>query len=132
MIPIKYTCDGDDVSPQLSWEDAPEGTKSFALTVIDPDAPSGDWIHWFVCDILADVHEISEAGPLPAGSRQVGNDFGREPYGGPCPPSGTHRYYFTLYALNAKQLPARKEDFVRLCEQHQMARVQLMGTYSRR
>lgn len=130
-IPTKYTCDGRDVSPQLSWSEVPEGTKSFALTVIDPDAPRGDFIHWLVCDIPADTREISEGGPLPKGARQVQNDFRKEPYGGPCPPSGTHRYYFTLYALDAERLEARKEDFVAQCKKHSIAQAQLMGKYSR-
>lgn len=131
MIPVKYTCDGRDVSPQLGWTDVPEGTKSFALTVIDPDAPGQPWIHWLVCDIRADAREVPEDGPLPPGSRLVENDFRKEVYGGPCPPSGIHRYLFTLYALDTKQLPAGKQDFVRLCETHQIARAQLMGRYSR-
>lgn len=130
-IPVKYTCDGRDISPPLNWSEVPEGTKSFALTVIDPDAPRGDWIHWLVCDIPAGVREIPEGGPLPQGARQVQNDFRKESYGGPCPPGGTHRYFFTLYALNRDRLEARKEDFLRLCERHALAKAQLMGRYSR-
>lgn len=130
-IPTKYTCDGRDVSPQLGWSEAPEGTKSFALTVIDPDAPRGDFIHWLICDIPADTREIPEGGPLPKGARQVQNDFRKEPYGGPCPPSGTHRYYFTLYALDTERLEARQEDFVAQCKKHALAQAQLMGKYSR-
>ena len=94
-IPPEFTCDGRDVSPQLSWEDVLDETKSFALSVTDPDAPGGTWIHWFVHDIPKEVRSIDQ-GSLPKGAKQDENDWGRREYGGPCPPSGTHRYVFTL------------------------------------
>jgi len=87
-IPSEFTCDGRDVSPQLSWEDVPAETKSFALSVTDPDAPMGTWIHWLVHDIPKDVRTIAQGG-LPEGAKQVENDFRMKEYGGPCPPSGT-------------------------------------------
>src|SRR2546425_10201022 len=102
-IPKKFTCDGDDVSPALSWMDPPQGSKSFALIADDPDAPRGTWTHWVLYDIPADVQELS-AGighdeSLRNGAKQGKNDFGNIGYGGPCPPSGAaHRYHFKLYA----------------------------------
>ena len=103
-IPRRHTCDGEDVSPELSWSDAPEGTAAFVLIVHDPDAPRGDFVHWLVLDFTG-----SATGALPEGfgsspdaPRQGTNDFGRIGYGGPCPPSGpAHRYVFELYALSA-------------------------------
>ncbi len=129
-IPMKHTCDGLDVSPALRWEEVPEGTKSFALTVTDPDAPM-EWIHWLVCDLPPDVRMISEGGPVPTGAKEIRNDFGKEAYGGPCPPSGTHRYYFTLYALDTEHLLARKENFLELCKKHLIEKAELMGRYQR-
>lgn len=86
-IPSEYTCDGEDVSPPLSWYNPPKGTKSFALSVTDPDAPGGEWIHWLVYDIPKDVKHL-EKGSLPPEARQVVNDFDKKDYGGPCPPRG--------------------------------------------
>jgi len=96
-IPEKFTCDGENVNPELHWDAFPEETKSFALTVRDPDAPSGDFAHWLLCNIPAETTGIAQDS-VPKGSKQVGNDFGKEGYGGPCPPSGTHRYYFKIFA----------------------------------
>ena len=92
LIPAQFTCDGEDLSPELHWEDVPEGTKSFALSVTDPDAPIGTFVHWLVYGIDKGITRI-ERNRLPFGARQVTNDFGRQRYGGPCPPSGTHRYW---------------------------------------
>ncbi len=115
-VPTKFTCDGTDVSPHLAWSDVPEGTKSFALIVDDPDAPMGIWVHWLVCDISPDTRDISEDS-IPLGAKQVTNDFGNEDYGGPCPPSGVHRYFFKLFALDV--------------EKHKIAEAILMGRYGR-
>ena len=95
-IPIQYTCQGDDINPPLSISDIPEGTKSLALIIDDPDAPSKTWVHWVVFNIPVTT-EIQE-NIVPG--KQGYNDFGRNDYGGPCPPSGTHRYFHKLYALN--------------------------------
>jgi Raf kinase inhibitor-like YbhB/YbcL family protein len=92
MIPSYFTCDDKDVSPQLSWEDVPKGTRSFALIVDDPDAPMGTWVHWLICNIPPDIREMPQ-GIVPQGALQVKNDFGKANYGGPCPPSGVHRYF---------------------------------------
>ena len=98
FIPKKFTCQGEDINPPLIIEDIPKEAKSLALIVDDPDAPMGTWIHWVVFDISI-VKRIEE-NSIPG--RQGSNDFGRENYGGPCPPSGTHRYFFKIYALDKK------------------------------
>jgi len=131
-IPPEFTCDGKDVSPQLSWDDAPSGTESFALSVNDPDAPGGEFIHWLVYDIPKDVKSIDRAS-LPKGAKQIENDFGRKEYGGPCPPSGTHRYIFTLYSLDTKQLKdVNKYNFFEKVEEHTLTKSELIGLYKRR
>ena len=138
MIPAKYTCDGDDLSPPLQWADVPEGARSIALICDDPDAPMGTWVHWVMWNVPPSVGDLAEGVPpkpeLPDGSRQGISDFGRPGYGGPCPPSGTHRYYFTIYALDATlDLPAsaRKADLVKAMKGHVVAEGQLMARYRR-
>jgi len=132
FIPSQFTCDGDDVSPELHWEDAPEGTKSFALSMTDPDAPIGTFIHWLVYSIAKDTTRI-DRNRLPAAARQVTNGFGQEQYGGPCPPSGTHRYYFRLYALDTDSLETiTKTNFFQVVEKHAIATAELMGRYKRK
>lgn len=130
-IPSKYTCDGENVSPPLSITDAPEDTKSFALIVDDPDAPRGDWVHWVVWNIPSSTSEITEnSAPGVEGT----SDFGEVGWGGPCPPSGTHRYFFKLYALDTLlDLPASttKADLLSTMEGHILAETELMGTYKR-
>ena len=131
-IPSEFTCDGRNISPQLSWEDVPEGTKSFALSVTDPDAPGGTWIHWLVYDISKDLRVIERAS-LPAGAEEVVNDFGRNSYGGPCPPFGTHRYFFTIYALDTEHLEGlSKRNFFDIVKQHTIEKAEIMGLYNRR
>ena len=132
MIPSLYTCDGQDVSPHLAWDDVPEGTKSFALIVDDPDAPMGTWVHWLLCDVSPDVREIPR-GSIPKGALQVKNDFGKPDYGGPCPPGGVHRYFFKLYALGVGSLEGINErNFYQKVKENKIADAQLMGRYSRR
>ena len=137
-IPAAYTCEGRDVSPPLAWTEPPAGTKSFALIADDPDAPGKTWVHWVLYDLPATARSLPEACPpeeeLAGGSRQGVTDFGRAGYGGPCPPSGTHRYYFTLYALDTRftlRAGAAKRDVERAMEGHILAQAQLMGTYRR-
>ena len=131
-IPSEFTCDGRDISPQLSWEDAPDRTRSFALSLADPDAPGGNFIHWLVYDIPEGADEI-DRGSLPDGAKQVRNDFGRKEYGGPCPPSGTHRYVFTLYALDTEHLEvANEDDFFEKVKEHTLSKAELMGLYRRK
>ena len=114
-IARKYTCDGDDVSPPLRWENPPAGAKAFAMIADDPDAPGGTWVHWLIYDLPAETKELFESVPktevLTNGGKQGVNDFGKVGYGGPCPPPGDkpHRYIFTVYALKIDQLPLQKE-----------------------
>jgi Raf kinase inhibitor-like YbhB/YbcL family protein len=132
MIPSMFTCDEKDISPHLTWEDVPEGTKSFALIVDDPDAPMGTWVHWLVCNIPPETREIPRS-TIPQGAKQVKNDFGKVDYGGPCPPSGVHRYFFKLYALNVGSLEGIDErNFYQKVAEHKIAEAVLMGKYTRR
>jgi Raf kinase inhibitor-like YbhB/YbcL family protein len=131
-IPSEFTCDGRDVSPQLSWEDIPEGTKSFALSVTDPDFSGGTWMHWLVCCISKDVRKIERAS-LPDRAIEVLNDFGKKSYGGPCPPYGTHRYFFTIYALDTESIEGlNKRNFLDRIEQHTIEKAEIKGLYKRR
>lgn len=130
VIPKLFTCDDRDVSPHLAWDGVPEGAQSLALIVDDPDCP-GTWAHWLVCDIPPDAGGIPR-GTVPAGSRQVRNDFGEVEYGGPCPPRGTHRYYHRLYALATPRMEASdKRSFYAEVERHKLAEAVLMGRYHR-
>ena len=138
MIPSKYTCDGADISPPLQWDSVPEGTKSVALISDDPDAPMGTWTHWTLYNFAADKTELAEDiahdETLPDGSRQGLTDFGETGYGGPCPPSGTHRYYFRIYALDKKidvSTVIDKKGLLKEMEGHIIAQGQLMGKYKR-
>lgn len=131
-IPKKYTCDDMDISPPLTFKDIPKGTISLALIADDPDAPGGIWVHWLVWNIDPSVNEISQGEEVRGIKGR--NDFGRLTYGGPCPPRGTHRYYFKLYALD-KQLDLKKgstkKDLVKAMEGHIIEKAQLMGIYTR-
>ncbi len=131
-IPKLFTCDDKDVSPHLAWDGVPPEAKSLAIILDDPDAPSGLWVHWMVCDIPPTVRSIAR-GTVPAGARQVANDFRKPNYGGPCPPSGTHRYYHRLHALDVPRLEGAsdKRAFYQLVERHKVAEAVLLGTYRR-
>ena len=138
MIPKRYTCDGTDVSPPLAWTSVPEGTKSIALICDDPDAPVGTWVHWVLFNLPADAKELPENVPpqkmLENGGIQGTNDFRKIGYGGPCPPGGTHRYYFKVYALDTAlnlQAGITKAQLLKAMEGHIMAEGQLMGRYKR-
>ncbi len=139
MIPAKYTCDGQDVSPPLEWQEVPEGSKSLALINDDPDAPMGTWVHWVMYDIPLETGELPENVPLnkvlPSGAKQGITDFRRIGYGGPCPPSGTHRYFFKIYALDMVpdlDAGATKKQLLEAMEGHIIAEGQLVGKYKRR
>lgn len=139
MIPRDYTCDGKDISPPLSWDKPPEKTQSFALIMDDPDAPIGTWVHWVIYNIPATARGLAEGvsrnADLPDGSRQGRNSWRRIGYGGPCPPSGTHRYFFKLYALDlvfTLASGATKDELLKAMEGHILAQAELMGRYSRR
>jgi Raf kinase inhibitor-like YbhB/YbcL family protein len=130
-IPEKYTCDGEDVNPPLSISDVPAEAKSLVLIVEDPDSPSGLWIHWLVWDIPANTTTIAEDS-VPG--REGLNTDRRHRYGGPCPPSGTHRYFFKVYALDTKLgllENSTKKDVEKAMRGHMIAQGELMGVYSR-
>ncbi len=140
-IPVKYSCKGRDISPALAWSDPPLGTQSFALIMDDPDAPGG-WVHWVLYNIPAETRSLAEdlavTGknvPEGRGSPFVGkNSWGDIGYGGPCPPSGTHRYFFKLYALDETVglLPgADKGQLLNAIEGHILAQGELVGTFSK-
>jgi Raf kinase inhibitor-like YbhB/YbcL family protein len=138
-IPKRYTCDGPDVSPPLSWSEPPAGTKSLALIMDDPDAPVGTWVHWVLYDLPASARELQEGIPpsetLANGAKQGSNDFRKIGYGGPCPPQGpAHRYFFKLYALDtALNLApkATKKQVESAMMGHILAQAELMGRYKR-
>jgi len=138
MIPKQYTCEGNDTSPPLAWTGVPDGAKSLALITNDPDAPAGDWVHWIIFNIPPNVTELPESIPanetVPGGGTHGKNSWGRLGYGGPCPPSGTHRYVFKLYALDTElnlKIGATKKDVENAMKGHVLAEGQLMGKYKR-
>ena len=132
-IPAKYTCKGKNISPALAWTEPPAGTQSFALILDDPDAPAGTWVHWVLFNIPASTRTLQE--DLSVSGMSVGkNSWGDMRYGGPCPPSGTHRYFFKLYALdsNLSLSPgATKDQLLQAMDGHILAQAELMGTFSK-
>lgn len=135
-IPSKYTCEGLNVSPQLSWTCETEGVKTYVLIVEDPDAPGGIFTHWIVYNIPSRVNSLMEnstpAKNVPDEILMGVNDFGRIGYGGPCPPSGSHRYFFRIYGLDTAvhlDSGATKREVTKKMEGHIIARGELMGTY---
>ncbi len=137
-IPKKYACDGDNVSPPLSWTKGPSGTKSYAIITDDPDAPSKTWVHWVIYNIGPDMTELTEAVPnnnkLTNAALQGMNDSKKIGYSGPCPPSGSHRYYFKIYALDTMLEftgDATKDKLLDGMKGHILAQGQLMGKYSK-
>ncbi len=138
MIPTKYTCDGPGVSPPLAWADVPANARTLALIVEDPDAPAGLWTHWVVFNLPPGTTSLPEAVPgdktLSSGGAQGTNTGRRIGYSGPCPPSGTHRYYFRLYALDTPLSlggNATTKDLQAAMKGHILADAQLMGRYKR-
>ena len=138
MIPSKYTCQGEDVSPPLAWTSVPGGTKTLALICDDPDAPMGTWVHWVLFNLPANITDLPESVPpkkiLENGAKQGTNDFRKIGYGGPCPPGGTHRYFFKLYALDTElnlEPGITKAQLLKAMEGHILAQGQLMGKYRR-
>jgi Raf kinase inhibitor-like YbhB/YbcL family protein len=153
MIPKKYTCDDANISPPLAWDSVPEKAKSLALIADDPDAPGKTWVHWVALNIPEGVpegpanvsppppraHELPENVPAEeliksVGGQQGTNDFKKVGYGGPCPPSGTHRYYFHLYALDTflnLDSSATKDQLLKAMEGHVLAEGELMGKYQK-
>ncbi len=138
MIPKRFTCDGEDLSPPLSWSGLPTETASLALICDDPDAPVGTWDHWVLFNIPVSETGLPENVPAKAtlddGSVHGNNSWGRLGYGGPCPPGGTHRYFFKLYALGIAldlKTGATKSQLVKAMEGHILDQGQLMGKYKR-
>lgn len=133
-IPSKYTCDGEDAAPELIISEVPENTKSLVLIVDDPDAPMGTWVHWVLYNIPTETTKIN-AQNLTQGTKQGMTDFGRIGWGGPCPPSGTHRYFFKLYAIDKTlDLPegATKAQVENVIKNHIIEKVELVGLYKRK
>ena len=130
LMDRKFSYRGDNLSPHLKWEDAPGEAKSFMLSCNDPDAPVGDWIHWLVCDISGDINEIPQGGPVPG--VEVKNDYGQTGYGGPAPPSGTHRYFFRIYALDVDKLEGiNKNNFMTKVKEHTIESTEIIGLYKK-
>jgi len=130
FMPKKFTCQGDNLSPTLLIESVPEQAERLALIVDDPDAPVDTWVHWVVYNIpaLSRIEEAAVPGP------QCINDFGKKEYGGPCPPSGTHRYFFKLYALDSElrlEPDAKKADLLGAMRGHILAKAELVGLYKK-
>lgn len=138
MIPSRYTCDGVDSSPPLSWDEPPAETHSLALICDDPDAPMGTWVHWVLYDIPPTTRQLPEQVPAQAqvagAGNQGRNDFGKLGYGGPCPPGGTHRYFFKLYALDQMlnlKAGATKAEVEKAMQGHILENAELVGRYTR-
>src|SRR5262249_12697562 len=141
-IPARYTCEGQDVSPALAWTGAPQGTKSFALVMDDPDAPDPrapkmTWVHWVLYNLPPNAASLSEGvarAALPKGTREGKNDWKRTGYGGPCPPIGRHRYFLKVYALDTV-LPdlnqPTKAQLEAAMQGHVLERAELVGTYEK-
>lgn len=141
-IPQKYSCQGEDISPALDFSAPPANTKSLALLVDDPDAPAGTWTHWVVYNLPAEALKLAEGASrakgqpaqLPSGAVQGKNSFNRGDYGGPCPPSGTHHYYFRLYALDITlpaDPPLDRPALLKAMDGHVLGQGELMGTYQK-
>jgi Raf kinase inhibitor-like YbhB/YbcL family protein len=138
-IPKQFTCDGQDISPALTWNDPPPATQSFALIADDPDAPVGTWVHWVLYNLPASLRALPQNFPKAEqsaeGARQSHNDFDKIGYNGPCPPTGKpHRYFFWLYALDTKldlKSGTSKKDLESAMQGHVLAQGQYVGRYSR-
>ncbi len=138
MIPQRYSCDGENISPPLFWTGVPSGTRSLALICDDPDAPVGTWDHWVLYNIPADATGLPESVPekavLDTGAVHGSNSWGRIGYGGPCPPGGTHRYFFKIFALDTLldlKSGATTSQLLETMEGHILGQGQLMGRYRR-
>lgn len=139
LIPGRFTCDGENVSPPLAWSGVPDGAVALAVMVDDPDAPRGIWTHWILYNLPPNTTELTEGIPkkeeLPNGARQGTNDSKHTGYDGPCPPSGTHRYFFHVYALDQKLAPVKgmmRQQFLEAIKGHVLVEGELMGRYARK
>ncbi len=136
-IPQEYTCQGSDISPELEWRGVPQGTKSLALIVDDPDAPGGVWTHWVVYNISPDTKRLVEDATkkgLPQGAIQGVTSFKKNSYGGPCPPSGTHHYHFKIYALDTAITTPNLDSagLVKAMDGHVLAQGEMVGLYAKK
>jgi Raf kinase inhibitor-like YbhB/YbcL family protein len=137
-IPQQFSCEGEDISPALVWHDVPQSTKSLALIMDDPDAPNGTWVHWVVFNLAPELSSLPENASIKNYKNAVEgtNSWGKTTYGGPCPPSGTHRYFFTLYALDIPitlTSSATKADLMNIMKkEHILAQATHMGTCAKR
>jgi Raf kinase inhibitor-like YbhB/YbcL family protein len=134
LMPAKFTCDGENISPEISWEGVPGNVKSLSLICDDPDAPSGDFVHWVVFNIPVEVNGFKENARVSEIADLGSTDFGRPGYGGPCPPSGTHHYHFKVYALDEMleiDKNIDKYDLLDKMEGHILAKGELVGLYKR-
>lgn len=132
-IPSRFTCQGADVNPSLTIKEVPAAAQSLALILDDPDAPAGTWVHWLVWNISPQIKEILE-NSIPGNSVQGKNSWGRSNYGGPCPPSGTHRYFFRLYALDhiiSISSSAEVKELENAMKGHILAEAEIIGTYKK-
>jgi len=139
MIPSKYTCDGENVSPMIAWTNYPKRTETFVLIADDPDAPMGTWVHWVVYNIPHEINKLDEAflqdKQFDNGIMQGTTDFQTIGYGGPCPPGGTHKYFFKIYALDVKldvEPGLQKKKILKAMESHIIAKGKLMGKYKKK
>lgn len=132
-IDSQYTCDQEDISPDLYWEEFPKETKSFALICYDPDSPSGNFVHWLMANIPANTTQIEKGQMKIPNASNLENDFGKDKYGGPCPGSGMHRYIFIVYALNTNKIDGlTKENFNQKISSYVIDKAQIIGTYQRK
>jgi Raf kinase inhibitor-like YbhB/YbcL family protein len=134
LIPSKYTCEGRNINPPMAIKDIPAGTKSLALIVDDPDAPMKTWVHWTAWNINSDTSEIAE-NSIPAGCVEGTTSFGRTGYGGPCPPSGTHRYFFKIFALDAEldlKPGAHTANLIAAMKEHIIDEDEFIGLYKKK
>ena len=130
LMDKKFSYRDANLSPHLKWHDVPENSKGFALSCNDPDAPVGDWIHWYVINIPKEIYEIPQSGPIPG--EELENDYGIKGYGGPAPPSGTHRYFFKIYAVDVEKLEdVDKNNFNSKIKEHMIDSAQLIGLYKK-
>jgi len=132
-IPSVYTCDGKDISPELSWSGYPPETKSFVLVCHDPDSPSGNFIHWATANIPDKINNVNEGDMTVKGALNIDNDFGKPIYGGPCPGTGTHRYIFTVYALSTDLLSEiDKNNMLTMIKPYILDQASITGVYERK
>ena len=132
-IPHKFTCEGDNISPHLSWSEYPPETKSFAIVCHDPDAVGREFLHWIIVNIPVSINELAQGADVSKIGYEIENDFGYNKYGGPCPPSGIHRYIFSIYALSIEELSnITRENYKWHLQKYEVDYAKLIGFYTRK